>query len=96
VSMGYLATGTDERHNEQLFIILAHCHGRLAIYIPSGRMGRSTAAESREWGICLKRDSWVSVMSSEKLDSAKSAATRERTDRHGIVGQKRAAFPGPW
>ena len=36
----------------------------------------------------LKRDSWVSVMYAEELNSAKSSVTRQRTDRHEILGQK--------
>ena len=38
-------------------------------------------------GIHLSRDSWVSVMYPEGLNSAKSSDTHQRTDRHhGIVG----------
>ena len=37
------------------------------------------------WGYSLKkRDSWVSVMYAEELNSAKSSATLQSTDRHGI------------
>jgi hypothetical protein len=36
--------------------------------------------------------SWVSVMYPEELDSAKSSVTLQRTDRHGILGQKPADF----
>ena len=42
------------------------------------------------WGIHLKRDSGVSVMYAEALNSAKSSGTLQRTDRHGILGQKPA------
>ena len=44
------------------------------------------------WGIRLKRDSWVSVMYAEELNSAKSSATLQSTDRHGILGQKSSHF----
>ena len=36
----------------------------------------------------LTRDSLVSVMYAEELNSAKSSVTLQRTDRHGILGQK--------
>jgi hypothetical protein len=32
--------------------------------------------------------SWVSVMYAEELNSATSSVTLQRTDRHGILGQK--------
>jgi len=41
-------------------------------------------------GIRLRRDSWVSVMYAEALNSTTSSVTLQRTDRHGILGQK------PW
>ena len=40
----------------------------------------------------LKRDNLVSVMYAEKLDSGKSSAILQRTDRHGILDQKSADF----
>jgi hypothetical protein len=44
-------------------------------------------------GIHLKRDSQSSITYSEKLNSGKSSATLQSTDRHhGIVGQKRCHF----
>ena len=43
-------------------------------------------------GIRLTRDSWVSVMYAEALNSAKSSVTLQSTDRHGILGQKSADF----
>ena len=43
-------------------------------------------------GIRVKRDSVVSVMYPEGLDSAKSSVTLQRTDRHGILGQKSTDF----
>jgi hypothetical protein len=43
-------------------------------------------------GMGLTRDSVVSVMDAEELNSAKSAVTLQRTDRHGIVGQKPTDF----
>src|SRR5438552_5855589 len=36
--------------------------------------------------------SWVSVMYAEALNSSKSSVTLQRTDRHGILGQKPADF----
>ena len=41
-----------------------------------------------QWGIRLRRDSWVSVMYAEGLNSAKSSVTLRSTDRHEILGQK--------
>ena len=43
-------------------------------------------------GIRLRRDSWVSVMYAEELNSTKSSVTLQRTDRHGILGQTSANF----
>jgi hypothetical protein len=49
-----------------------------------------------EWvkneGIRLKRDKWVSVRYAEELNAAKSSVILQRTDRHGILGQKRPDF----
>src|SRR5438094_10020548 len=39
-------------------------------------------------GIHVRRDSWVSVMYAEELNSGKSSVTLQRTDRHGSMGQK--------
>jgi hypothetical protein len=44
----------------------------------------------KNMGIRLTRDRGVSVMYAEELNSAKSSATLQRTDRHGILGQKSA------
>jgi hypothetical protein len=52
---------------------------------------RLTADNVRE-ATGLKRDSLVSVMYSEELDSSKSSVTLQRTDRHGILGQKPSDF----
>jgi hypothetical protein len=41
----------------------------------------------------LTRDSVVSVMYPTGLNSTKSSVTLQRTDQHGIVGQKPAHFP---
>ena len=41
-------------------------------------------------GIRVRRDNWVSVMYAEGLNSAKSSVPLQRTDRHGILGQKPA------
>ena len=46
----------------------------------------------RALGIHVTRDSWVSVRYAEELNSAKSSVTLQRTDRHGILGQKPADF----
>jgi hypothetical protein len=43
-------------------------------------------------GMGLTRDSVVSVMYAEELNSAKSSVTLQRTDRHGILGQKPTDF----
>jgi integrase len=43
-------------------------------------------------GIHVKRDSWVSVMYAEELNSGKSSVPLQRTDRHGSMGQKSADF----
>jgi hypothetical protein len=43
-------------------------------------------------GIRLRRDSWVSVMYAEELNSTTSSVTLQSTDRHGILGQKPAHF----
>ena len=43
-------------------------------------------------GIRLRRDSWVSVRYAEELNSTKSSGFLQRTDRHGILGQKPADF----
>jgi len=46
----------------------------------------------RNQGIHVKRDSWVSVMYAEELNSGQSSVTLQRTDRHGSMGQKSADF----
>ena len=43
-------------------------------------------------GSRLTRDSWVSVMYAEELNSAKSSVNLQRTDRHGMLGQKPSHF----
>src|SRR5215472_12077815 len=47
-------------------------------------------------GIRLKRDTRMSVMYAEVLNSAKSSVTLQSTDRHGILGQKSTDFQVPW
>src|SRR6266545_7468114 len=47
---------------------------------------------SENTGIRLRRDSWVSVMYAEELNSATSSVTLQSTDRHGILGQKPTDF----
>jgi hypothetical protein len=39
-------------------------------------------------GIRLRRDNWVSVRYAEELNSGKSSGTPQRTDRHGMLGEK--------
>jgi len=53
---------------------------------------RRTALRRDGQGSRLKRDSWVSVRYAEALNSGKSSVTLQRTDRHGILDQKRADF----
>ena len=43
-------------------------------------------------GIRLRRDSLVSVMYAEGLNSSQSSATYQRTDRHEILGEKSSDF----
>jgi hypothetical protein len=43
-------------------------------------------------GIRLRRDSGVSVMYAEELNSTKSSGSLQRTDRQGILGQKPSDF----
>src|SRR5882672_9372286 len=43
-------------------------------------------------GIHVKRDSLVSVRYSTELNSATSSVIPQRTDRHGILGEKPSAF----
>ena len=43
-------------------------------------------------GIGLRRDNLVSVMYAAALNSGKSSVTLQRTDRHGILDQKRTDF----
>lgn len=47
-------------------------------------------------GIRLRRDSWVSVMYAEALHSTTSSVTLQRTDRHGILGQKSSHCQMSW
>jgi hypothetical protein len=51
-----------------------------------------TVAYIRVSGIRVKRDSLVLVMYAEELNSITSSVTLQRTDRHGILGQKPADF----
>jgi hypothetical protein len=43
-------------------------------------------------GSYLRRDNVMSVLYSEGLNSTKSSVFLQRTDRHGIVGQKSSDF----
>ena len=49
-----------------------------------------TFGDCVKWGICLRRDNWVSVRYAEELNSGKSSVLLQRADRHGILGQKPA------
>ncbi len=53
---------------------------------------RVEVPENDPSGIRLRRDNWVSVRYAEALNSGKSSVTLQRTDRHGILDQKRADF----
>jgi hypothetical protein len=66
---------------------------RPSFLLPS-MVGRTEAVEKALSlrGIRLRRDSWVSVMYAEGLNSTTSSATLQRTDRHGILGQKSSHF----
>ena len=55
-----------------------------------GRQANLAALEG--WGNRVRWDSWVSVMYSTELNSATSSVTPQRTDRHGILGQKSSDF----
>src|SRR2546425_10042701 len=44
------------------------------------------------WGSYLRRDNLVSVLYAEELNSTKSSVFLQRTDRHGILGQKSSDF----
>ena len=52
-------------------------------------------AGGQNGGIHLRRDTWVSVMYAEGLNSAKSSVILQSTDRHGILGEKSADFQVP-
>jgi len=54
--------------------------------------GEATLRHTLTRGIHVRRDSWVSVMYTEELNSGKSSVTLQRTDRHGSMGQKSADF----
>src|SRR3954463_16498067 len=63
---------------------------------PASRFFRQTFPDLFETvlsqGIRVRRDSWVSVMYAEGLNSDESSVTFQRTDRHGILGQKPTDF----
>jgi predicted DNA-binding protein (MmcQ/YjbR family) len=50
--------------------------------------GRQQTLASLHQGIHLRRDNWVSVIYAEALNSTTSSVILQRTDRHGILGQK--------
>ena len=50
------------------------------------RFGRGWSFAKQFKGIRVTRDSWMSVMYAERLNSAKSSVTLQGTDRHGILG----------
>ena len=55
------------------------------------RVSQRPSCSGRE-GSYLRRDNVVSVLYSEGLNSTKSSVFLQRTDRHGIVGQKSSDF----
>ena len=74
-------------------------HGLLheyGIVIPKGvakcRQAVVSKLESAKEGIRVKRDSRVAVVYAEGLNSTTSSVTLQRTDRHGILGQKSTDF----
>src|SRR5438046_3207942 len=60
-------------------------------WLPVG-IPRAAICCCKSLGIHVKRDSWVSVMYAEELNSTTSSVTLQRTDRHGSMGQKSADF----
>jgi hypothetical protein len=69
----------------------------LSVRGPSRRSGLCREVQAQgtlndRWGIHVKRDSLVSVMYAEELNSITSSVTLQRTDRHGILGQKPPGF----
>ena len=62
---------------------------RMAIH----ELRKRIEVRSGDWlGSYLRRDNVVSVLYSEGLNSTKSSVFLQRTDRHGIVGQKSSDF----
>ena len=64
----------------------------LRVHDPQHVLTDALRQQIREQGIRLRRDSWVSVMYAEGLNSTKSSGSLQRTDRHGILGQKSSDF----
>jgi hypothetical protein len=51
-------------------------------------VGELQLVPSQDRATSLTRDTLVSIMYSEELNSGKRSVTLQRTDRHGILGQK--------
>ena len=60
--------------------------------LAEGNALRATARIVQVEGSYLRRDNVVSVLYSEGLNSTTSSVFLQRTDRHGIVGQKSSDF----
>ena len=82
--------------DSQQFTGLLDCQARAAAALDfpcNASLATLTLVRAEDLGgIRLTRDSWVSVMYAEALNSAKSSVTLQSTDRHGILGQKSADF----
>ena len=60
--------------------------GLIVPLMPTAQRHDATCSdEIQAKGIRLRRDSWVSVMYAEALNSTTSSVTLQRTDRHGIL-----------
>src|SRR5262249_59167959 len=84
---GFAGEGTELPHHRVEKLVPWFLPGKTR---PKGRMEPTEFVHKR--GSHVARDSWVSVLYPEGLNSAKSSGTLQRTDRHGIVGQKSSDF----
>jgi len=82
----YARTATLKRAESYTFFrMVGALHGQRVMDLACG-FGFYTRLLKQQGGIRLKRDSLVSVMYAEELNSAKSSVTLQSTDRHGILG----------